>query len=118
MGSLSGVNLQRIAVLQAHDLGGLLCAVPAFRALKDEFPKASVTLIGLPQAEVFVRRFSRYIDHFIEFPGNPGFPERALPPEEARHIPGLIRCVQRESFDLAIQMHGDGRITYPLVESF
>lgn len=77
----------KIAVLRALQLGDLLVAVPALRALRRAYRYAHVTLVALPWAEVFVRRFSRYIDELMEFPGRP------------------------DGFDLAIQMHGDGGCT-------
>ncbi len=103
---------RRIVILRALQLGDLLCAVPAFRALRAALPNAEIVLVGLPWAKELVERFNRYLDGFIEFPGYPGLPERQ-PQLDA--IPLFTSNVQHERFDLALQMHGSGSIVNPLI---
>ena len=103
---------ERIAVLRALQLGDLLCAVPAFRALRRAFPSAQVALIGLPWAEELLRRYPAYLDELIVFPGFPGVPEQELRPEL---LGGFFDAVQARDFDLAIQLHGSGITTNAFV---
>lgn len=99
------LSIMRIAILRALQLGDLLCAVPAWRALRASFPSAHIALVSLPWARQFVSRFTHYLDEFIEFPGYPGLPER---PYALESIPQFLMDMQRRHFDLALQMHGNG----------
>lgn len=101
--------------MRALKLGDLLCAIPAIRALRHEFDDAEIYLIGLPSAREIVARFSRYFNGLIEFPGFPGLPEQ---PYDVFKIARFITAMQKQSFDLIIQMQGNGRIVNPLVQLF
>lgn len=96
---------RRIAVFRALHLGDLMEAVPALRALRAGFPGAEITLIGLPWASSFARRFRRYIDRFVAFAGFPGINEITFVPEQ---MASSIADLRAYGFDLAVQMHGSG----------
>ena len=106
----------RIVVFRALNLGDLLCAIPFFRTLKANLPCSHICLISLAWAQVIQRRFAHYIDEFIPFPGYPGLPEIANPEEKL--VSQFLENVQRKKFDLAIQLHGSGKIVNPLVRQF
>lgn len=96
----------RIAIFRALQLGDMLVAVPALRAIRGRYPEAEITLIGLPWAEWFVERFGAYIDRFVEFPGWPGITEASY---EYRRTSTFLREQRRYGYDLAIQLHGSGK---------
>src|SRR5438874_171438 len=97
---------RRIAIFRALQLGDLLQAIPALRAIRTGFPEAEITLIGLPWAKSFIQRFQHYVDRFVEFVGFPGIFEVEVIPER---IAGFIEEQRAYGYDLAIQMHGSGR---------
>lgn len=100
---------ERIAVVRAlPGFGDLLCAVPALRALRRAFPRARVTLVGLPAARWFVDRFDRYVDDLLVLPGFPGLPEQAF---DAALLPAFLDEAHRRRFDLGLQLHGSGLYT-------
>lgn len=99
---------RRIAVFRALQLGDMLCAVPALRALRAGEPDATITLIGLPWAAAFVERFSPLVDDLMVFPGAPGMPEQPMREDE---VEAFYAEARRRQFDLAIQLHGSGLVT-------
>ncbi len=103
---------ETIVIFRALQLGDMLNAVPAFRALRAAFPNAQITLVGLPWAHEFVERFRPILDGFLRFPGYPGLPEQ---PANMSAMPAFVREVQERSFDLALQMHGSGEISNHLM---
>lgn len=106
---------RKIAVFRALQLGDMLCAVPALRALRAAAPMAQITLVGLPWASSFVKRYSRYIDNLLVFPGYPGMPEQPL---HLHSVPHFLAEAQRQRYDLVLQMHGSGSLTNPVAMLF
>ncbi len=108
-------ELSEVLVFRALQLGDMLCAVPALRALRAGLPKARIVLIGLPWAEHFACRFSMLVDEFIAFPGHPELPEPASDPHG---WPAFRRRLRARRADLAIQLHGSGEVSNALVREF
>lgn len=106
-------NIRKIAIFRALSLGDILCSIPAVRALKSVYREADIYLVGLPNSEGLVKRFSRYFAGFIPFPGYPGLPEQTY---DVKTISRFITYMQDQSFDLIIQMQGNGTYVNQFVE--
>lgn len=105
-------NLQKIAIFRALQLGDMLCAIPAIRALRTVFPDAHITLLGLPWEESLLTRFPGYFDAFVHFPGYPGLPEQAA---SVTKFPTFLKAMQAAHFDLVLQMQGNGSVVNPML---
>jgi ADP-heptose:LPS heptosyltransferase len=103
----------RIAVLRAlPGLGDLLCAVPALRAIRAAHPAAHVTLVGLPAAGWFAQRYPGLVDDLLVVDGVAGLPEVAA---DAARALDFYRRAQERRLDLALQLHGSGTTSNPLL---
>lgn len=104
---LSPDSIKTIAIFRALQLGDMLNVVPAVRALRAAYPNAEITLLGLPWAEEFVKRFDKYFDRFLHFPGYTGLPEQ---PFDEGAYQTFLQTIRKENFDLLLQMQGNGTI--------
>lgn len=109
------IPIRSIAILRALQLGDMLCVIPAVRALRKAYPDAKITLLGLPWAASFVKRFDKYFDGFMHFPGYPGLPEQEY--NQGAFIE-FINNVKEKQFDLVLQMQGNGTIVNDILPLF
>ena len=107
-------DIREIAVFRALNLGDMLCTVPALRALRKHFPDAHIALIGLQSAKPVLGHFPGYVDEWIEFPGDPAFPERNV---DTERLPGFYQEMQARRFDLVVQLHGSGPRSNEIVQA-
>ncbi|GAB2692145.1 glycosyltransferase family 9 protein [Mucilaginibacter koreensis] len=110
-----GATQLKIAVYRTLQLGDMLCIIPAMRALRNAYPHAHITLLGLPWAESFVERFHQYFDEFVHCPGLPGLPEQ---PFDAAKTARFFLDFQQQGYDLLLQMQGNGTVINPMMEFF
>ena len=103
-------HLSRIAVVRMlPGLGDLLCAVPALQGLRAARPDANITFIGRGSSRWFAHRYSSLIDDWLGCTtGVRAFVESTNDPAA---LDALLDTARQRSFDLAIQMHDDGRAT-------
>ncbi|MCF2488607.1 glycosyltransferase family 9 protein [Dyadobacter sp. CY347] len=107
-------STHKIAIFRALQLGDMLCTVPALRALRNSYPDAEITLLGLPWAASFCERFARYVDRFIHFPGYHGLSEQ---PFDQAAWDAFSGQMQAEQFHLILQMQGNGNIVNEMLEN-
>ena len=111
-------DVRRIVVLRGGGLGDLLFAQPALAALAGAYPDAEITLLGSPVAgELFAPDAPRVLGvphHVVRLPEIPGV---AAPPEAAppAGIRDFLDAQAAEGYDLAVQLHGGGRYSNPLL---
>ena len=104
-----------LVIFRALQLGDMLCAVPALRALRAALPHATITLVGLPWAQQFASRFPCYIDEFISFPGHEAFPEQTVRHDQ---LVDFYAAMRARRFDVALQMHGSGEHSNNVTRAF
>lgn len=112
---LQRIEVRTVVVFRALQLGDMLCAVPALRALRCALPQAHITLVGLPWARQFAERFRAYIDRFSAFPGHAALPEQ---PVEREQLAAFYQSMHDQQFSLSLQLHGNGLVTNGIVHSF
>ena len=112
---LDKTRIKKIAVFRALQLGDILCAIPAIRNLRMNFPEAEITFIGLKGTEPLIGRFPKYIDKFVCFPGYPELPEQ---PFNQKEFDSFLTEMKSEAFDMLLQMQGNGTIVNKMLSAF
>lgn len=111
----ASVQLRRIGVFRARKFGDMLCATPVLRAVAAAWPKARITLIGLPAAQGLAQRLAS-VDDFEPFLGwtQPAGTPRAY--QAAQRV--FQRRMRSHRFDLIVQLHDPGETSNALVAGF
>ncbi|WP_089154495.1 glycosyltransferase family 9 protein [Micromonospora sp. NBS 11-29] len=107
-------DVERIAVLRANALGDFIFALPALDALRAAYPSAEIVLLGAPWHADLWRDRPGPVDRVLVVPPGPGIREPG-PDETAVEPADFLAAARAERFDLAVQMHGGGANSNPLV---
>lgn len=109
-------DVSRIAVLRGGGFGDLVMAMPAINALANTYPEAEIVLLGMPSHAELLKGRGTCISRVEILPIAEG-----IRPGKGRPDPAALqRYVARQraqNFDLAVQMHGGGRHSNPLVNA-
>jgi len=111
-------DVHRIAVLRANALGDYLFVLPALEAVRAAYPAAEIVLLGAPwHAEALTGRPGP-VDRVLVVPAGPGIRAAvAGDPMPADQLPRFVEAARAEGFDLALQLHGGGGNSNPLVSA-
>ena len=113
-GAAGGVvpDTGKIAVVRANALGDFLFTVPALAALRAAYPRAEIVLLGRDWHQVFLVGRPGPVDRVIPVPhGAVG--DEADPTATPGEVQAFFDAMNRERFDLALQLHGGGRNSNP-----
>jgi len=109
-------DVHRIAVLRANALGDYIVALPALEALRAAYPDAEIVLLGAPWHVQALAGRPGPVDRLVIAPACPGIREPVPDdPVPAEQLPQFLELARGEQFDVALQMHGGGRHSNPLV---
>jgi ADP-heptose:LPS heptosyltransferase len=109
-------DVAKIAVLRANALGDYIFSLPALDSLRAAYPDAEVVLLGAPwHARVLAGRPGP-VDRVVPVPPLPGIHGGETGGPDAERAAARFRDWARaERFDLALQLHGGGRYSNPVV---
>lgn len=105
----------KIVVLRANGLGDFIVALPALQALRTTYPHAEITLLAKPWTKEYAIEREFPFDRVIVPPVSSGV---RLEPEEQENDEQLrifFEQMQKEKFDIAIQLHGGGQNSNPFI---
>jgi ADP-heptose:LPS heptosyltransferase len=98
-------GVKKIAVLRANALGDYIFSLPAFDSLRAAYPEAEIVLLGAEW-------------HARVLPGRPGPVDRVVAVPDLEYPPRqFLDWARAERFDLALQLHGGGKDSNPVVRA-
>jgi ADP-heptose:LPS heptosyltransferase len=114
---MEGIPVRRIAVLRCNALGDYLMATPALAALRWRFPGAELTLLGARWHERFLAGRPGPVDRVLVLPRVDGLAGQPPDSPDATALPAFLAAARAERYDLAVQLHGGGATSNPLVSA-
>ncbi|WP_319463154.1 glycosyltransferase family 9 protein [Micromonospora sp. RTP1Z1] len=107
-------DVARIAVLRANALGDFIFTLPALEALEAAYPSAEIVLLGAPWHAKLWRDRPGPVDRVLVIPPAPGIRDPG-PGEPGSSMDDFLAAAREERFDLALQLHGGGGNSNPVV---
>jgi heptosyltransferase-3 len=101
-----GKTISRVLVVQLGDIGDVVSATPAFRAVRESYPQAVLAVLVRERFGGLLED-DPHIDRIFEVKRKPGpLADRVLEPLN------LILQLRRQRFDLVLDLRGDDRGAY------
>lgn len=111
-------GVRRIAVLRASAVGDFVMALPALEALRAAYPDAEIVLVGAPWHAGFLAGRPGPVDEVVVLPEVTGMGGVQPDAPPADLLPGVLAGLRARDFDLAVQLHGGGAQSNPVVRDF
>ncbi|HET6528798.1 MAG TPA: glycosyltransferase family 9 protein [Balneolaceae bacterium] len=110
------MEFKKIAILRANALGDFVFTLPALYALRERFPDAEIVFLVKRLYKNFLSQRSLPIDRVMVVPPYPGVGEAEDFEPDQEEVDQFFRKMEKEKFDLAIQIHGGGRNSNPFLK--
>lgn len=108
-------TFKKIAVLKPSALGDFIFCLPALNALRETFPEAEITYLGKRWHKDFLSKRKSPLSRVVEIPPCPGVGWADDYKADNKVLNSFIKKMQRENYDLAIQLYGGGRFSNPFL---
>src|SRR5919202_5022224 len=109
-------DVRKIAVLRANQVGDFLFTLPALAALRAAYLGAEIVVLGQAWHAAFLAGRPGPVDRVVVVPPARGIGEDNDCEEDRGRLERFFDAMARERFDLAIQIHGGGRYSNPLLQ--
>lgn len=110
-------DVRRVAVLRANSIGDFVLALPALEALRSAYPSAEITVLGASWHPQLLDGRPGPWDRVVVIPPYRGLSGQVPEPAsaDARTASEFLDAQRAYRYDLAVQLHGGGTASNPLV---
>jgi ADP-heptose:LPS heptosyltransferase len=108
-------GVRRIAVLRANALGDFILSLPALEGLRMAYPRAEIVLLGRDWHAALLRGRPGPVDRVVPIPSCWDSTAGLRREEDAPTLERALQPLVEQGVDLAVQLHGGGRNSNPLV---
>ncbi|WP_018611196.1 glycosyltransferase family 9 protein [Segetibacter koreensis] len=111
-------NVRKIGVLRANALGDFIVTLPALKAIRSAYPDAEIVLLGKPWHKQFLVPGRTPVDRVIIVPIKKGIRTESHKGEDENEVNDFLIQMQKEQFDIVINLQGNGISANPFIKKF